>query len=65
MDFEDIYYTCKNLPKDIKLGKYSAKNYRAEGVSDLAHAVKSDNPDILKRLYCSSSSAYRKSRLYS
>lgn len=49
MDFEDIYYTCKNLPKDIKLGKYSAKNYRAEGVSDLAHAVKSDNPDILKK----------------
>lgn len=49
MDFEDIYYTCKNLPKDIKLGKYSAKNYRAEGVSDLAHAVKSDNPDMLKK----------------
>lgn len=50
-DFEDIYYTCQknpNLP-DVKLGKFSAKNYRSLGVKDVAHSVKSDNPDILKK----------------
>lgn len=49
MDYENIYYTC-NLPKkDIPLGKYKARNYRAEGASDDAHNVKSDNPDLLKK----------------
>lgn len=49
MDYESIYYTC-NLPKkDIPLGKYKARNYRAEGASDDAHNVKSDNPDLLKK----------------
>lgn len=49
MDYENIYYTC-NLPKkDIPLGKYKARNYRAEGASDDAHSVKSDNPDLLKK----------------
>ncbi len=50
-DFEDIYYKCQknpNLP-DVKLGKFSAKNYRSFGVKDTAHSVKSDNPDILKK----------------
>ena len=49
--FEDIYYKCQknpNLP-DVKLGKFSAKNYRSLGVSATAHSVKSDNPDILKK----------------
>ncbi len=49
MDYENIYYTCKLPKKDIPLGKYSAKNYRAEGASDDAHNVKSDNPDLLKK----------------
>lgn len=50
-DFEDIYYKCQNNPNlpDIKLGKFSAKNYRSLGVKDVAHSVKSDNPDILKK----------------
>ena len=49
MDYENIYYTC-NLPKkDIPLGKYKARNYKAEGASDDAHNVKSDNPDLLKK----------------
>lgn len=49
MDYEKIYYTCNSPKKDIPLGKYKAKNYRADGVSDIAHAVKSDNPDLLKK----------------
>ena len=36
-----------NFPKkDIPVGKYNARNYRAEGASDDAHNVKSDNPDF-------------------
>lgn len=34
MDYENIYYTCNFPKKDIPLGKYNAKNYRAEGASD-------------------------------
>ena len=49
MDYENIYYTCKLPKEDIPLGKYSAKNYRADGASDDAHNVKSDNPDLLKK----------------
>ena len=49
MDYENIYYTCNFPKKDIPLGKYNAKNYRAEGASDDAHNVKSDNPDLLKK----------------
>lgn len=50
-DFEDIYYKCQNNPNlpDVKLGKFSAKNYRSLGVSATAHSVKSDNPDLLKK----------------
>ena len=49
MDYENIYYTCNFPKKDIPLGKYNARNYRAEGASDDAHNVKSDNPDLLKK----------------
>lgn len=51
MDFEEIYYTCRDNPEkyDRKIGKYTSKSYRTEGVSDIAHAVKSDNPDLLKK----------------
>jgi predicted amidophosphoribosyltransferase len=51
MDFENIYYTCRENPEkfDRKMGKYISKSYRTEGVSDIAHAVKSDNPDLLKK----------------
>lgn len=51
MDFEEIYYTCRDNPEkyDRKMGKYVSKSYRTEGVSDIAHAVKSDNPDTLKK----------------
>lgn len=51
MDFEEIYYTCKPNPNrpDIKIGKFSSKNYRSEGVSNIAHSVKSDNEDLLTK----------------
>lgn len=51
MDFENIYYTCRENPEkyDRKMGKYTSKSYRTDGVSDIAHAVKSDNPDLLKK----------------
>lgn len=49
MDYENIYYTCNLSKKDIPLGKYKARNYKAEGASDDAHNVKSDNPDLLKK----------------
>ena len=49
MDYENVYYTCNFPKKDIPLGKYNARNYRAEGASDDAHNVKSDNPDLLKK----------------
>lgn len=39
MDYENIYYTCNFPKKDIPLGKYNARNYRAEGASDDAHNV--------------------------
>ncbi len=51
MDFENLYYTCKDNPEkcDRKIGKFVSKSYKTEGVSDIAHAVKSDNPDLLKK----------------